>query len=55
MIQHYLLHKDLQVLIIIFFHKMYIFHFNLKKYTIGYTKFSSLTIICEIWKIREFT
>ena len=32
MIQNSLLHKDLQVWIAIFFHKMYISLFNLKKY-----------------------
>ena len=52
MIHNFLLHKDLQVRIATFFHKMYIFIFNLKN-TIENTKFNFLTIICETRKKRK--
>ena len=47
MIQNYLLHEDLQVLIAKFSKKMYIFLFNLKN-TIGNPNFNFLTIIYKI-------
>ena len=53
MIQNCLLHKDLQVWIATFFHKMYTYLFNLKKYY-WKSKIQFLTITCEIQKRRKF-
>ena len=50
MVQNYFLHKDLQILTATFFHKMYIFLFNLKIYYWKTKVQLFLTIICEIRK-----
>ena len=52
-IQNYFLHKDLQIWIATFFHTMYIFLFNLKKYYWKSKIQFCLTIICEIRKKRK--
>ena len=54
MLQYYFLHKDLQIWIVTFFHKMHIFLFNLKK-KYWNPKFNFLTIICVIRKKRKNT
>ena len=52
-IQNYFLYEDLQIWIATFFHKMYIFLFNLKKYYSKSKLQFSLTIICKIRKKRQ--
>ena len=51
--QNYFLHKDLQIWIATFFHKMYIFLFNLKKYYWKSKLQLFLTIICGVRKKRK--
>ena len=51
MIQNYLLNKDLQVWTATFFHRMYIFFFNLKKY---YWKSKIHFFNNDMWNLKIF-